>query len=138
ATSAISAALAAASRTGSGVKFSMPGTYVVNLTGRFNGGTYGLALPSNMTLECSAGVTLYMSATTQPTDSAILRIQNVSNVTVCGCDFRGSNSGTPPLTTNPHHEGMYLLAIYNGSNNILIEGNTFESNWGDAAVSLPT
>jgi hypothetical protein len=138
ATSAISAALAAASRTGSGVKFSTPGTYVVNLTGRFIGGTYGLALPSNMTMECSAGVTLYMSATTQPTDSAILRTQNVSNVTVCGCDFRGSNSGTPPLMTSPRHEGMYLLAIYNGSNNILIEGNTFESNWGDAAVSLPT
>jgi len=33
---------------------------------------------------------------------------------------------------------MYLLAIYNGSHNILIEGNTFERNWGDAAVSLPT
>jgi hypothetical protein len=32
-------ALAAASRTGSGVKFSTPGTYAVNLTGRFNGGT---------------------------------------------------------------------------------------------------
>jgi Right handed beta helix region len=131
---AISHAIAAAAFAGRDIKFSTPGSYRVNLSGRRRGRylrAYGIVPRANMKIECVAGVTLKRSAT-KGSDSAIFALLKNNN-TICGCDFQGGQTGRGPFQIQA--DGLFLLFISGGSG-ATIEGNTFERVSGNSAMQL--
>jgi hypothetical protein len=103
--------------------FTMPGIYLIALSSG-----HGVIPPASRTIECVPGVTLIERAE-NPTNGdagAILSLQNGGN-TVVGCDFKGGNS-TPGALAIGTNQGQLLIII--SSNNVTIEGSTFEDTWG--------
>lgn len=123
-TAAINAALAAGD-----AYFSTPGTYLVSL----NSGR-GVVPPAGRTIECAPGVTLIERSENScgNHDCGILALLYGGN-TVVGCDFRGGNSASGPLTIGSN-EGQFLILL--SSNNDTVEGNTFENAWGNSALQI--
>jgi parallel beta-helix repeat protein len=93
------------------------GTYIINTT--------GIKLKSNTTLQMSAGAVLKMAATNQ-SDFAILRLEQLQNVTVQGGSLDG-NRASNPNTVEGHGMGIYCL----GSANITIKNVHSHDNFGD-------
>ena len=111
--------------TASDVYFGHPGTYLVNAS---------VFAPSSRNIQCGPGVTL-RTTNHDGSITAIITFYETTGGSVTGCDLRGSNTAVPaPLDDD---EGNFLIAITDASG-VLIEGNTFEQTWADAAVSLNT
>lgn len=142
-----SAAISSALAAGGDLNFGTAGTYKVDLS---TTGTYvvgpqtavaaGIHPPGNIKIECAPGVTLKYAVGAgaggaSAHDNALFWLTNGGN-TVCGCDFQGAQTGSPPFYNGGPTQvnfGGALIYAYNGS--YTIEDNTFERTWGDIAVA---
>jgi hypothetical protein len=111
------------------VYVSQAGTYLINLpTG------HGIIPPAGRNIECAPGVTL-KTTLHGGHDTGILHLAS-DNVTVAGCDFQGSNTGSGAKALD-YDQGNFLIMV-SGSSNTLIEGNTFENTWANSAIQFNT
>jgi hypothetical protein len=109
----------------SDVYFGHPGTYLINTS---------VFPPSNRNIQCAPGVTL-LTTNHDASDTGIIVYYATTGGSVAGCDFRGTNTDVPtPLDEN---QGNFLIEITDAEG-VMIEGNTFEATWADAAISLNT
>lgn len=114
------------------IYFGTPGTYLVNLSPI--GGTvttHGIIPPAGTKIECAAGVTLKQTVNTL-NDQSIFYLTNNNN-TICGCDFQGGQTGSPPFQIG--NQGSFLIAI-SGSSGATVEDSTFERAIGNCAIQL--
>jgi hypothetical protein len=109
---------------------STAGTYLIN----GNNSVTGVIPPAGRKVECAAGVTLKTTLHGGSLDTGIIAIEN-NNTIVCGCDFQGGNtgSGAKVLDSNQYN---WLIYDLDGNTGALIEDNTFENSFGNAAVQV--
>src|SRR5262249_2198254 len=108
------------------VYFQTPGAYFINTFTNH----HGIVLRANRIVECVPGVTIFEKADNSFGDYGIFETQNGGN-TIVGCTIRGGNTA-PGAQAQSNNQGQFLVMI-NGSN-VTVEGCTFDSNWGNAAV----
>lgn len=92
-------------------------------------------LKSNMTLRMSSGAILKAKPYSGPS-SAILRLDNVTNVNIIGGTLDGNRAGHSPAVCGsygtPAYCGEYGMGIASyDSSNVYIEGVITKNNWGD-------
>jgi Right handed beta helix region len=109
------------------IYISEPGTYLINSPSD-QGGPTPLA---GQKIECAPGVTLETTLHGSPSNTGIFIIKN-SNNTICGCNFTGTDTGRV-LDTNQYN---WLIYSIDGNTGLVIEGNTFENSWGNAAIQV--
>jgi hypothetical protein len=108
------------------VYFGTPGTYLINSN---------VEPPSNRVIVCGPGVTL-KTTRHNGTVTGIIYNGGISNLTVAGCDFQGSNTGNGARFLDVN-QGNFLIYLTDSSN-ILIEGNTFENTFANSAIQFAT